>query len=386
MNKTKIETSKMQHLLGISIVLAFLLPHSNTFLLLVNPLFCILLCIFSNNRRWNSLVLVPLIPIFLSIILNITTSQQKALLSTSTIILFFCTFPMVGKIRVSKQYLFFILAVILVSQLVYVLDIPFLTRFFDTYYPLSEDDASRLYMRENISYETLFDYRLGGLFHNSNQCSRYLTMLLAFYLVEEENQSIRETFWFSVLAFIGVLITGSRTGFVVASLVLFFALYSKGNLTQRSKLFFIFLAFLGVISLSLGVSFRGLEIESGMENSLSYKVGATLYYLSNQSSAIHLLFGNLDISKFESVYGVTDMGFDSEYGSLIFRFGIVGFISVFIFWYLIFKRLDKYRRIFFFTLLWVISSTIVTSFRAFFIFMIFLSVIYSNRSALIGKK
>ena len=70
--------------------------------------------------------------------------------------------------------------------------------------------------------------------------------------------------------------------------------------------------------------------------------------------------------------------FDSEYGSLIFRFGFVGFVSIFLFYWNVAKRIHKSQWFYFFILLWIVSSTIVASFRAFFIFMLLLSVIYSN--------
>jgi hypothetical protein len=293
-----------------------------------------------------------------------------------TILLYFSLFPMVGKVCVKNAYLYFVLAVIVVSQIGYLFNISPFVSFFNTYYPMSEEDLEQLeHMSENI-----FMDRMGGLYHNSNQCARYITMLLGFYLVVNEETKFKKILPFILIAYFGILLTGSRTGLVTATCILFFAFVRQQKLSFDKKLIFGLLVIIGfwlfVIN-SLG-TLRGLEIGDGLDNSLAYKVGAVSYYLENETSVIHLLIGHLDVDLFERVYGVTDFGFDSEYGSLIYRFGFIGFISILIFWYQLYIKTERFSQIFFVNLLWIISSTIVCSYRAFFIFMLFLSVLYSN--------
>ncbi len=366
-----------QYLLGLSIVFAFLLPHTSTIFLLANPLLCLCLVLTSQERVRTSIVLIPIIPIVLSVLVNIFYATPKAFLSTLTIMLYFSLFPMVGKVSVKNVYLYIVLAVVVLSQVAYRFGVSPLVRFFDTYYPMTEEYLRQM---ENIGSGNVFDYRMGGLYHNSNQCSRYLTMLLGLYLIVNKETEFARQLPFILISFFSFLLAGSRTGFVTATVILFFAFARQQKLSSTIKIVFgvIFLiSFLLFIRQYTG-TLRVLEIESGIDNSIGYKFDAFFYYLRNETSIIHLLIGHLDVSLLEIVFGMNDFGFDSEYGSLIYRFGFIGFFSIMYFWYLIHKKTDKYSQIFYVNLLWIISSTIVCSFRAFFIFMLFLSIIYSN--------
>lgn len=370
-----------EHFLGLAIVLAFLLPHTSTLFLLVNPLLCLLLVQFSKSRRWSSNVFIPLVPIMIAILSNLALVQLKAIQSTATIMLYFACFPFVGNIRVRNGYLYFILGFILLSQVVYMLGIPYIGSIIDQLYPISEGNmAAEMHERDNVTMVTMFDYRLGGLYHNSNQCSKYLTMLLAFFLINNSEERMSKITPFMFVAYLGVLMTGSRTGFVIATLIVYFGFFRKQRLSRNYKLFFGTLAFAGFIYFiqNAAGTVRGLDVESGMSNSAGIKWETFLFYLANENSAIGLLFGHLDVQLFQAQYGVAMNSFDSEYGSLAFRFGLVGLIAVFVFWYMVYKRMNSYNRIFLFNLLWVVSSTIVCSYRASFVFMLLLSVIYAN--------
>ena len=126
-----------EHLLGIARLVAFLLPHSNTLFQLANPLMCLLLVYrFLNSRQWNPYVMMVVIPIFMSLLFNISVASQKAFLSAFTLLLCFFCFPFVGKVRVRNIYLYICLGYIVVSQLIYVLGIPVLENYFNTVYCL----------------------------------------------------------------------------------------------------------------------------------------------------------------------------------------------------------------------------------------------------------
>ena len=380
MIKVKKNTVLQQHLLGIAILVAFLLPHSSTLFLLMNPILCLLMVAMNRNRLWSSYVMIVVVPIVVSMMFNMGVASQKAFMSTFTILLYFSLFPFVGQSRVRNIYLYICLGYIFISQLVYLLGIPFLTSFFDQFYPVSEDYMeSDEYKRNNITYLTMFDYRLGGLYHNSNQCSKYLTALLAFFLVNNQGQRGKGVIGFLAIAYAGVLLTGSRTGFVISSLILYFGFLRQKRYAGNVRYLFIALGVIGIgYILSTGSSLRGLDIESGFENSANSKWDTFLYYLSTENSIISLLFGHIDVSLFEGQYGLAMGNFDSEYGSLFYRFGAVGFIGILYFYWATFLRLEKEKRFFFIYLVWMVSSTIVASYRTFFVFMLLLSVIYAN--------
>lgn len=370
-----------EYIVGIGIILAFLLPHTNILFLLVNPLICLYLSFYFKRRGWKPFVLVVLVPIVLSMLLNTAGITTKALQSTVTIILTFAMFPFVGRVRVRSIFLFIPLIYIIASQIIYLMGVSFLTSFFDTYYPIDEDFlASNEYMQSNITYNTIFNYRLGGLYHNSNQCSKYLTMLLAFFLVETSNYtSYRNKILFIVLTYASVLLTGSRTGFVVASLLVYFGFLRshRHSVFLRLLVGAIIVAALYYI-LGSGVELRSMEIEDGMQDSVGAKWVTFLYYLSSEPPLIYTLFGYVDESLFTGGPGNILTIFDSEYGSLIFRYGFIGIICILYFYWLVWRKMQKQTWIFFIVLLWMATSCIIASYRTSFVFMLLLSVIYAN--------
>ena len=225
----------------------------------------------------------------------------------------------------------------------------------------------------------MFDYRLGGFYHNPNQCSRYITMLLAFFLVVNQGVKSKGILVFTAIAYIAVLLTGSRTGFVVASLILYFGLLRQKAYSGNTRYLFLAIAVAGIgYILESGYALRGLNVEEGMSGSANIKWETFVYYLTNEQNFFTLLVGHLDPSLFVVHSALVMEHFDSEYGELIFRYGIIGFLGIFFFWWKTAMRIHKTERFFFLLLLWTISSTIVASYRALFIFMLFLSIIYSN--------
>lgn len=381
-------TLAQEHFFGIVIVIAFLLPHTNTFFQLVNPILCILMVCIGKKRKWNSNVLLVLVPIVISLLLNIQVISQKALLSTATIFLYFLCFPFVGRFTTKNLYLYICCGYIVVSQLVYLLGIPVLENFFDTVYPISEDDLNRLEnMQNTITYDDILEYRLGGLFHNSNDCARALTILLAFFYVLNQGERNRSLLLFSSIVYAAILLTGSRTGFVISTLIIYFGFLRQHRYAGTAKYLFIALSIIGIgYILSTGTSFRGLDIESGMHNSANLKWNTFTYYLKTESSVLSFLFGHIDPSLFKGHYGVAMNKFDSEYGTLTYRFGIVGYCCILLFYWKTIKSIDKSKWFFFIVLLWMISSTIIAAFRACFIFMLFMSVVYSNYKAVNYKR
>ena len=127
-------------------------------------------------------------------------------------------------------------------------------------------------------------------------------------------------------------------------------------------------------------TFRGFNIENGFSGSASVKMDTFAYYLSSEKSILRLLLGYLDTSSFDiSITTSYVMGkFDSDYGSIIFSYGFIGFFAILYFLFTIFKRMDRYGRLFFIVVLWMYSSTIIKSFRAIFIFMLLLSCVYGQ--------
>lgn len=384
------EHNMQEHLVGISILLAFLLPHTNTLFLLVNPLLCLLLVSrFKKSRKWQPFVFIVLVPIFLSILFNFQNASVKAFQSTFVIFLYFACFPFVGKVQVRNTYLYVCLAYIFISQIVYLLGIPGLTAFFDRLYPITDELMQHKYdnIQSNIGYGTMLDFRLGGIYHNSNHCSKYLTMLMAFFLSLNYSKKSKEVIYFILIAYGGILLTGSRTGFVVGSLIVYLGFIRNNKISGWIRYLIWGIAIGGILYiLQTGNSLRGLNIEEGLEGSANMKWETFLYYLQTENSLVAYLFGHLDTSLFQGGIGDVMNAFDSEYGSMTFRFGFVGVIGILLFYWNVAKRIPKSQWFYFIILLWMISSTIVAAYRSLFVFMLLTSVIYSNNLLHNNKK
>ena len=369
----------MSHFVGIGLVLGFLLPHTSTVLLMANPLLCLFYQCFKQNRGTYKYKWIVLAPLLLTLLINLPQGvTSKSLLGCITILLYFYCFPFVGKIHVSNVYFYIILITVFLTQLAYLLNIPFLVNFLDTYYPISDSDAAYYqHVQSTITSENITNFRLGGLYRNPNQCSRALTFLMATFLVLNYKKNILRLLPFIIISIYGVILTGSRTGFVVASLVVMFYVFFNKNLSAVWRFGVVLTAIVGFLFLIRVGSdtFRGLDVTD--TGSSDKKAKTFEHYLSSETSVPKILFGYLDSDRFESAAGVMNY-FDADYGYMIFQFGFMGFFAILLYFFSIFLRMDKMGRVFFVLLLWMITSTIVTSYRALFIFMLLLSMVYNN--------
>lgn len=368
----------MSHFVGIGLVLGFLLPHTSTMLLMVNPILCFFYQCFKSNRAWYRNNMIVVIAIFVSLLINIPQGvQSKAIFSSFVILLYFFTFPMVGKLKIHNTYFYIILSVILISQLAYALNISFVVNLMNTYYPFSEEFQNAFeYMQENIGRDNVLDFRMGGIYRNSNQCARHITFLLSTFLIINHDYSYRKLMPFILLSLFGVILSGSRTGFAVASAILIVFLFVDKRVPSVWRWILLLVAI--VILFTGSDVFRGLNVLSGFNDSANAKMDTFYYYITNESSVGRLLLGYLDVSRFNAQTVAVMTNFDSDYGSLIFSYGFIGFICILVYFFTIFSKMDKFGRIFFVLLLWMFSATIVKSYRSFFVFMLLLSYVYNQ--------
>lgn len=380
MERNELEVTRMSHFVGVGLVLGFLLPHTFTAFLLVNPLLCLFYQCYRQNRVFYKYNWIVIVPILLTLLINLPQAvSSKAMMSCFSILLYFFCFPMVGRVKIPNGYFYFILGFILLSQVAYAFDIAFMKSVLNTYYPISEDDAAEIYQQDNINAYNLLDFRLGGLFHNSNQCARYITFLLAGFLVLNSEKPIRKMLPFIIICFYAVLLTGSRTGFVVASVVIIAFLFIDKRISAKWRVGVVLAAILGFLFLVYNGSdmYRGFNVIEGFDNSANAKYYAFADYLAHEESLFRLLLGYLDEDRFEASVGIMKK-FDADYGYLVFQYGFVGFVAILLLFFSVFRRMDKMGKVFLVILLWMISSTIVTSYRAVFVFMLLLSLIYNQ--------
>lgn len=370
----------MSHFVGIGLVLGFVLPHSSTALLLVNPLLCLFYKCFKQNRcfyKYNWIVLVPLL---LTLLINFPQAVSvKSIMACFSLMLYFFCFPMFGTVKIPNFYFYFILSFILLTQLAYVLNISVLVKFVNTYYPISEEDRALLHMQNTITAENMINFRLGGLYHNPNQCARSLNMLSAVFLILNSDKPVRKLLPFIIINFYAILLTGSRTGFFVGSTILLLFLFvdKKVSALWRYSLFVVSLVVFGFMLVSGSDTYRGFNVIEGFSNSANVKFNVFTYYISTEDSVFRLLLGYLDNKRLIVTGNVIDY-FDGDYGNIVFCYGFIGFIAIMVYFFTIFNRMDKTGRIFFILLLWMISSAVISSYRASFLFIILLSLVYSS--------
>ena len=378
----------MSHFVGIGLVLAFLIPHTSTALYLVNPILCLFYQCFKLNKGFYKYNWIVLVPLFLTLLINLPQGvSYKAVRSCVIILLYFACFPMVGRVRIPNIYLYIILLLILFSQLIYLFNLQYLIKLINIYYPFSERDFGEQYMQDNINANNFLSFRLGGIYRNSNQCARYLTFLMAGFIILNREKSFKSLLPFILVSFFAVILTGSRTGFVVASLLMITYLFVDKRISSLWKTVVGLAAFVAFIWLAISGSntFRGFNVIEGFSNSANVKMDTFAYYLSSEKSIFKLLMGYLDAARFDksgAIYFVLT-NFDSDYGDIVFCYGFIGFIAILLYFITIFKKLKREMRVFFVLLLWMYSSTVVTSYRAFFIFMLMLSVLYSSKDTYI---
>lgn len=381
------------HLIGIAFVLSILLPHSGI-LYLINPVLLLYLAYRYSSMRSIPLLQLALVGIIVvSVIWNLmagVTIAPKSLIRSLFIAELFLFFPFCGDYRLPNRYIFFVVFVILLSQLCYILNYSPLISFFNQVYPYTGtlDSESVDYLvshsQEAGSFSELEDIRFGGLFHNSNQCMKYVSLCTIAYVLENHGKPIAKFIPFLILVFICALLAGSRTGFVIIVLTLLFAFSFRGN--RNGFIVFILLSIIGtllfILFLSFQDSFRLFQLSEGLssEGSLGIKYANFHEYYIRIDSLRAFLVGNASLESIRELYEVNFTQFDSEWGNAIYFYGFSFFLFYLLFLVgLVGRRLKGIYKIAGFILLWIISSTVLFSFRTSFAFLLLASK-YVNAS------
>lgn len=371
----------MEHLLGISLVLSFVLPHTSTLMLMVNPLCFLLFLCFKENQpvyRFNWIVVIP---ITFTLLLNMAQPvSMKAIVNAGTVLMYFFCFPLVGKVRLRNFYLVLTLILIVFSQFVYMIHVPYLSDLLDRLYPIAEMDVHGVNsMRRYLSFNNVTRYRLGGMYRDPNICAKSLTMLMAAYLSLNFGKSFRSLIPYVAVCFLAVLCTGSRTGFAVSATILVAFVFLDKRISKYWR-WAVVLAAVGGMAFLLSSRFgmRSLNITQGFQNSASQKYLLLLDYLDHEDSLFRLLTGYLDYDRFTPTIVLADIvKFDADVGYLIYCFGFVGLFAIMTFFMTLFLRMDSMRFIVFAILLWMLTQSVVMAYRSFFSFMLILSCVYN---------
>jgi hypothetical protein len=308
---------------------------------------------------------------------------SQSVIKLVSILLLFLLFPFSIKAYLDQRLLLGSAVFIVFTQLSYIIGISPVIDFINNYYTPEEYFNSAETVASEKEIRDLFSLRFGGIFRNVNQCGRNITLLFAISLLNlyRDKSKLRMVFATLFVLFAGIILTGSRTSFLTMSLLLavYVIYFLKVNRT------FVITGILFVVIpvfLFLGPSTRLLdfsELSGGSKyQSFSVKLAFLDTYISetNNTNPSHLFFGRFNIDNVNYNYGLEIFKFDSEIGYLLHALGLVGVILIFTFYLRIFLSGGKRTRFIMILLLWISSSTILTSFRFSVLFFFVLSIFY----------
>jgi hypothetical protein len=372
-----------QHIISLAFMFGLFMPNGTLFYYLV-PVVIFLLGLryskFNNSVFSFKYILLALILIsfILFAITNTDKIDAKGLLRNIVLFELILFFPFAKNVRIPNTYLYFTLIFIFISQISYMLGIDTITSFFNRNYPYDGDYAQYQsdYLKSAADRMSLVnrDLRLGGLFTNPNQCARYLNIIFAVFLIENYNAKLKPILPFLIIYVLSIIATGSRTGFFITIVVFSYYLYIKStNKKNASKYILILLVlffvsgFIYLANSELAQTLRFLDFDEGLEKSLFTKIGILTNYLLENANLLKAMFGNF------SNDGVFAIQFDSEWGELVYRYGLIFIFSLILFYLHFYRRTAPRSRLIFFILLWMISGTVLISYRASFVFLLALS-------------
>lgn len=388
----KTQSKTDQHIISLAFMFGLFMPNGTLFYY-ITPLLILLLAFryFSFKKSFTAKYFILgliLVSFVVFVLRNTHALDIKALLRNIVLFELLLFFPFAKNVKIPNAYIYFALIYTFISQISYMIGIGPIISFFTNNYPYEGDfylyQSDFLMSKADEMSLTSRTLRLGGLFHNSNQCARYLNIILAVYLVENFSSTFKAKSTFLSVYFLAIVGTGSRTGFFISLLMLVYYIYIKSqNKKEVTKYIYIvilsasIILFIVLINSDFTNTYRFLDYNEGLEKSVFVKFNILLNYLFENTSVISVMFGNF------SNDGVMAIQFDSEWGELIYRYGLSMIIAFVIFYTYLYRKLDSRHKLFMIVLLWVISSTLVLSYRTGFVFLLLLSK-YSYNS--LGKR
>ncbi len=380
---------------SIVIILGFLLPHSSLFFLILNPIMWATLLFLNRAETKRSWIFFPaVIGLILSVSANFldpATTELKTLGRLGTLILYLSIFPISGKEAIPIKTLYFLIFVIVGSQLAFAFNISPAISVIEKIWPY--EGEGEIYQTEFLIGRAEYidspfgNFRWGGLYRNPNQCVRYVSVILAAFLLETKNSPMRRKFLFYFICAISVLLSGSRTGFIIcAALVLFDLIFFRKKMWAKWLAIGMSLggALFMALSSSLKGNYRVLDLESGLSESMGTKISWFFTYLTSLGPW-EFLFGAIS-PKYINQYGIPML--DSEWGYYFYLYGIIASLGLLISIGLVWKNGGSNTRFFMIVSLWGMTSSILLANRMSFIFLLFLSVYFckDKRESILNKR
>lgn len=314
---------------------------------------------------------------FISFLIGVFNGiPSNQLIRYFTIIILIYTYPL--NISLTKNYykVFFVIGIYLVAiQILRIFNINFIDNFIDKFYPIEENVWGNFLVSENNNITTVFENRLSGIYYNPNimgQSILILYILLSLNIKKYFNNNY--ILLTTLVCFLSILLTGSRTSMFTFILIFISNLYfnsSKKNLLIIFIPIFILFTIL-VYNFELRVFSNMLHLFSDKEDSGSAKLVMFINYLkfdafSSLNNILTFIFGKLN----------WDTQFDADPGYIINFFGIIGLINIALFFIKIYSTLINKHKYVYYLFLTCIGATIIMNYR--FSILTFLILSLSNK-------
>lgn len=279
----------------------------------------------------------------------------------------------------SEWFIFTLLLLVLVSQIVMVLNIePFATYIRDIYI----DDEEMIYTGSIADMLNSSYYRASSFLGNPNQCAKFCNLLFAWYLALYEHKKLNIPICLVYISII--LLAGSRTGTIVSFFLISIYVFRKIRNSKNGIRTVIFIATIYVLAMILShitteifPNLRILDFRGGIEESLNAKSDVLEAYYKDvitKEDWSHYFIGNFFSSQSElfMLNNQLSLGkFDSDVGYLFYSYGTIGIILIIIFTIIKFKS-NRISYYFYPIFLWVTSASVYMHFKFIIIFTIVL--------------
>lgn len=372
--------------MNLVVILAFLAPSSSIGYA-IQACITLYICITSAKRSHYNINFIRIIFVIIGVsyfLLSLLTGvigqgvfELKSTLILVNICIMVAVFPFNLRINLSDYTFLLVISSIVLSQLLYALKVEPVYGWIDLFY--IRDDLNPRTYQENLGIEQISWIRFGGIFGNPNQCAKALTLAFAaFCLIAKSKSNLIIS---ALICFIGIVLTGSRTGLGVFSIILAFLFY-KSNIRPYFKIYtsLIFSIFLGYI-VTLSKRLRFFDLNS-LYLSFSEKYALIGRYIDTvaRDRPLELLIGSGHIERYEFNYGDLRLqAFDAESGYMLQAFGLIGIVAMLSFYISNIAMLTGRKRIFGVNLLWLASSTIMLNARFSLLYMLLFSCIYYSQ-------
>lgn len=293
-------------------------------------------------------------------------------------------FPIASRSEISDKLIFLASFFIFFTQIAYIIGLTPIVNFIDTYYTSEGYFNSSEIQATSTEIVDLFNLRFGGIYRNSNQAGRIISLLFLILILNRRKKPWGKIAFASIgTMMISLLLTGSRTAFLV---VIFILLYYLVFILKKRIIGFIAIAVIAIIPfVNLGNRILDFSELSGKKDSGSF-TSKKEFLFSYVSEAIEkrpgdLVFGRFNIDNIYKNYGQRITTFDSEIGYLLHSVGLLGILSILFFYLVIFQKASLNTRMIFVMLLWSITSTVLTNFRFSLLFIFVLSLYYEFKES-----